>query len=95
MNTYRFFFVMFVIGTLLAGSAYSQGLSTDPHDHDFGAAAPFIPQHVVVTQFITGDPHEYDSVELPDQQIKVRMAYISGDPHDQEQRCCLWNGSRS
>ena len=82
MNTYRFFFVMFVIGTLLAGSVDSQGLSTDPHDQDFGVVAPFIPQHVVVTQYLIGDPHQYGSVELPGQQMTVRTTYISGDPHD-------------
>lgn len=85
MKKYKFFFVMFVIGALLGGSAYSQSLSADPHDQDFGVAAPLIEQHVVVTQYITGDPHQYDSVDLPGQQIKVRTTYISGDPHDDEQ----------
>ena len=85
MKKYRFFFVMFVIGTLLGGSAYSQGLSADPHNQDFGVAAPLITQHVVVTQYITGDPHQYDSVDFPDQQMKVRTAYSSGDPHDDGQ----------
>ena len=85
MNQYKFFVVMFVVGTVFGGSAYCQNPSADPHNRDFGAAVPLIMEHVAETTYLMGDPHQYTSAVLPDQQITVRTTYISGDPHDDGQ----------
>lgn len=85
MSRYRFFVAMFTIGMVLGGSVCGQSLSADPHDRDFGVAEFPMMQPVVETAYLTGDPHQENSVVFPDQQLTVRTTYISGDPHDDGQ----------